>query len=107
MKKTLLLTLSTLTVATLMTACGQSIPYINTDTVDECTTVDKKLAKVDSFIKVVNETSAFHLEEAASAVPVPGITASNNKPRMLKDANKKKSQLLAERQSLGCEAAAK
>ena len=107
MKKTLLLTLSSLTVVTFMTACGQSIPYINTDTADECTTVDKKLAKVDNFIKVVNETSAFHLEEAASAIPVPGITASNNKPRMLRDADKRKSELLAERQSLGCEAGQK
>jgi len=107
MKKTVLLILSSLTAAIFMTACGQSIPYINTDTVDECATVDKKLGKVDNFIKVVNETSAFHLEEAASAIPVPGITASNNKPRMLKDADKRKSQLLAERQSLGCEAVAK
>ncbi len=107
MKKTFLLTLSSLTVATFMTACGQSIPYINTDTVDECATVDKKLLKVDNFIKVVNGTSAFHLEEAASAIPVPGITASNNKPRMLKDADKRKAQLVAERQSLGCEAANK
>ena len=107
MKKTLLLTLSSLSAAIFMTACGQSIPYINTDTADECATVDKKLLKVDSFIKVVNETSAFHLEEAASAIPVPGITASNNKPRMLRDADKRKAQLLAERQSLGCEAANK
>jgi len=103
MKKTLLLTLSSLTVATLMTACGQSIPYVNTNTTDECATVNKKLLKVDEFIKIVNETSAFHLEEAASAVPVPGITLSNNKPRMLKDANQRKSELLDEHQKLGCE----
>ena len=107
MKKTLFLTLSFLLVATFITACGQSIPYINTDTTDECATVDKKLVKVDNFIIVVNETSAFHLEEAASAIPVPGITVSNNKPRMLRDADKRKSQLLAERQSLGCEAVPK
>jgi len=103
MKNILLLTLSTLTMATLMTACGQVVPYVNTDTSDECATVNKKLIKVNNFTKVVTETRAFHLEESASAVVTPGITVSNNKRQMLRDAAKRKRELEAEHQSLGCQ----
>jgi hypothetical protein len=106
MKKILLYTLASLSVATFMTACGQNIPYINTDTEEECQTINKKLVKVDTFTKMVNETSAFHLEEAADAVTTPGITASNNKKKMLRDAKKRKTELQAEQQKLGCETVA-
>ena len=106
MKKILLYSLTSLSVATFMTACGQSIPYINSDTEEECQTINKKLLKVDKFTKIVNETSAFHLEEAAAAVTTPGITTSNNKKKMLRDAKKRKAELQAEQQKLGCETVA-
>ena len=58
---------------------------------------------MDRFLETVNKKSAFHLEEAATAVPIPNITVSNNKPRMLKDGNKERANILEEREKLGCE----
>jgi UDP-N-acetylmuramoylalanine-D-glutamate ligase len=106
MKNSLLLTLSTLTVATLLTACGQAVPYVNTDNSDECATVNKKLIKVNNFTQAVTETRAFHLEESAAAIVTPGITVSNNKRQMLRDAAKRKRELEAEHKALGCETVA-
>ena len=40
----------------------------------------------------------FHLEEKASALSVPGITVSNNKKKMLRDAQKKYEEYRAEYQ---------
>ncbi len=107
MNKTLLLTLGSLAVASFMTACGQSVPYINTDTEEECVTVNKKLLKIDTYIQMVEKTSAFHLEESSIAMLAPQMTVSNNKPKMLRDAVKKKAALEAEHQKLGCEAPTK
>jgi hypothetical protein len=86
-----------------MTACGQVVPYVNTDTSDECLTVNKKLIKVNNFTQTVIQTRAFHLEEAAAAVVTPGITVSNNKRQMLRDSAKRKRELEAEHKALGCE----
>ncbi len=101
----LLLTLASFSMAILVSGCGQVQPYVNTDTSDECATVQKKLRQVDTFTKVVNDTSAFHLDEAADAITTPGITVSNNKRQMLRDAKKKRAVLTAEKQSLGCKTA--
>ncbi len=106
MKHTFLLALSSFTAITLLTGCtGQmaSVGLSSGDKEQECLNLDKKLMKVDQFLEVVNTKSAFHLEEAATAVPTPNITDSNNKSRMLKDGNKKRADLLEERQKLGCE----
>ena len=106
MKKTLLFTFSTFALTLLMTGCtGQvAVPGLSAaDKEDECINLDKKLIKVDKFLTVLERNSAFHLEEAALAMEVPGVTVSNNKPRMLKDANKRRTELLAEHQKLGCE----
>lgn len=106
MKQTLLFTLTSFAISVLMTGCtGQvAVPGISSsDKEKECANIDKKLVKVDRFLTVVNDTSSFHLEEAASAFETPGITASNNKTRMLKDGNKRRAELEAEHQKLGCE----
>ena len=106
MKKTLLLTISSLSMAAFMTACTNQMASVGLSTADkteECMIINKKLIKVDKFIEVVNNTSSFHLEEAASAIETPGITVSNNKKQMLRDANKKKTELESEHQKLGCE----
>jgi len=106
MRHTFLLTLFSLAFVVLMGGCGSKTPSVDADTRDhteECMTIDKKLFKIDKFIVLVNRTSAFHLEEAAAAIPTPGITYSNNKPRMLRDANRKKAALLDEHQRFGCE----
>jgi len=107
MKKTLLFTLSSLTIATFMTACGQSVPYVNTNTEEECLTINKNLLKVETFTQTVENTSAFHLEEAAVAMQTPKISVSNNKRQMLRDAAKRKAQLEAEHQKLGCDVVTK
>ena len=106
MKQTLLLTISSLSMVALMTGCSSQMASVGLSTADkteECINIDKKLIKVDKFIEVVNNTSAFHLEEAARAIETPGITVSNNKKQMLRDANKKKAELESEHQKLGCE----
>jgi glutaredoxin-related protein len=70
---------------------------------DSCAFIDKKIMKLDRFTTMVNNTSAFHLEEKASALQVPGITVSNNKKQMLRDAKKKYAEYAAERQKYDCE----
>lgn len=113
MKQTLLLTLSSFAIATLLTACSGQVadkmavvgkPTLSSD---PCAAIDKKLIRLDEFTAMVNNTSAFHLEEKATALTVPGITVSNNKKQMLRDAKKKHAELSAERQKYGCETPAK
>ncbi|WP_309497563.1 hypothetical protein [Sulfurovum sp.] len=70
---------------------------------DSCAAIDKKRIKLDAFVTMVNNTSAFHLEEKASAIPSPGFTVSNNKKQMLRDAKKKYAELSGEYQKYGCE----
>jgi len=105
MQKNLLLLCTTLTVFTLFTGCGQLLPALSTDTDEACVTLNKKILKVDNFTKMLNETSAFHLEESASSLETPGITVSNNKRQMLRDAKKRKARLHSEYQTLGCKTA--
>jgi hypothetical protein len=109
MKQTLLFTLFSLTMATLMTACsGQMADNMasvgkSTLSSDPCAVIDKKMMRLDRFTEVVKNTSAFHLEEKATAIPTPGISVSNNRRQMLRDADKKYAEYSAERQKLGCE----
>ncbi len=86
-----------------LTGCGQSVPGIGTKTqFKECAGINKKLLQVDDFLARVEGMSAFHLEEAAVALQNPKISTSNNKKDMLKDANRKKSALLADSKKYGC-----
>jgi len=103
MKKTSLFTLSIFSATLLITGCGQSIPYVNTDTEEECITVSRNLLKVETFTQTVEKASAFHLEEAAIALENPKISVSNNKRQMLRDASKRKAELEAEQKALGCD----
>ena len=73
------------------------------ETSDTCAAINKKIIKLDEFTTMVNNTSAFHWEEKAAAVPVPGITVSTNKKNMLRSAKKKATKLLKEYQKNGCE----
>ena len=108
MKHTILFTLSSLVITVFMAGCSSQIATApglsSSDREVECANIDKKLRKVDKFLTILDNTSAFHLAEADLAMQVPSITESNNKPRMIKDANQRKSELLAEHQKLGCEA---
>jgi hypothetical protein len=75
---------------------------MSSDTSDECAAINKKIIRLNEFTTMVNNTSAFHLEEKAAALPVPGITVSNNKKKMLRVAKKKGVELLKEYQKYGC-----
>ncbi len=108
MKQTLLLTLFSFAISVFMTACtsqmADKMAVVGNPTLssDPCAALDQKLIKLDEFTTMVNNTSAFHLEEKAAALQVSGITVSNNKEQMLRDAKKKHAELLAERQKYGC-----
>jgi virulence-associated protein VapD len=109
MKQTLLITLISFALSSFVIASADTFtdklavigsPGLSSD---PCAAIDKKIMKLDRFTEVVQNTSAFHLEEKASALPVPGITVSNNKKKMLRDAKKKYAEYAAERQKYGCE----
>jgi hypothetical protein len=51
---------------------------------------------------MVDNTDAFHLEEAAEAIENPDISTSTNKKQMLKDANALRASLDNEYKKLGC-----
>lgn len=105
MKNTLLLTLSSFAFTVLMTGCtGQmAAPGLSVaDKEEECINLDRKLIKVDKFLTILDRNSAFHIAEADLALEAPGITESNNKKRMLKDANKRRAELEVKRQKMGC-----
>jgi len=106
MKKRYLKVFASLAMMTLFTACtGQmaSVGLSSTDKEEECSIMAKKLIKVNQFLETVSTNSRFHLDEAATAVLTPNITNSNNKPRMLKDGEKRKKELLEKQEELGCE----
>ena len=109
MKQTLLFTLFSLAIATLLTACSGKVAdkmaVVGPPSYSSapCAVIDKKMMRLDRFTEVVHNTSAFHLEEKATAISVPGITVSNNKKQMLRDAKKKQAEYAAERQKYGCE----
>jgi hypothetical protein len=109
MKQTLLYTLSFFVIAIFMNACsGQmadKMAVVGEPTLssDPCAVIDEKVLRLDRFTEVVQNTSAFHLEEKAAALQVPGITLSNNKKQMLRDAEKKQAEYAAQRQKYGCE----
>jgi hypothetical protein len=67
-----------------------------------CAKLSKDLIKVDQYIEMVDNTDAFHLEEAAEAIENPDISTSTNKKQMLKDANALRASLDNEYKKLGC-----
>jgi hypothetical protein len=70
---------------------------------EKCNTLDEELIELSEFTSMVKNTSAFYLEEKASALPSPGFTVSNNKKKMLRDIEKRHSELSKERKKYGCD----
>ncbi len=97
--------LSALSLAVVMTGCGQNVPIIvnNMNNEDKCDAHNRQLLKVDQYLVTVEKTSAFHLEEAAVALENPQISTSNNKKDMLRDANRRRTNILADMKIHGCE----
>ena len=103
MKRIITMGLTSVTLLVLMTGCGLSVPELSSkSSFDECGDISKKLIQVDQFLINVNKTSAFHLEEAATALENPRVSTSNNKKEMLRDGKRKKAKLLEEQRKLGC-----
>jgi len=108
MNKKVMITVSTLAIAGLLGGCNTpDVPLVNTDNTSECIQIDKKLIKVDQFITTISGMSASQAEEYIIAIPAYEITNSSVKRRMLKDADKRKKKLIAERQQIGCPATSK
>jgi len=113
MKQTLLITLFSFAITSFVIASTDTITDTITDKMavvgspglssDPCAAIDEKVLRLDRFTEVVKNTSAFHLEEKANAISTPGITVSNNRKKMLRDADKKYAEYTAERQKYGCE----
>lgn len=103
MKKTLLRTL--FSISLFMTVCSAEISLAdyNPFSSDRCEVIDKKILKLDQFSQTVENTSASHLEEKLRALGSPGIAISSNKKKMLRDAKRKRTAYLAERQAEGCD----
>jgi len=110
MKKTLLVTLTSVSAMIVMSGCMKIVivddeEQINkTASQSECATLEKKLAEVDAFESTLNSTRAFHLEELGYTITKTEITRSTNKVKMLKDAKKRRAELQAEQQENGCPA---
>ena len=109
MKQTLLITLFSFAFSSFIIASTETVtdkiavigsPSLSSE---PCAVIDKKLIRLDEFTTMVKSTSAFHLEEKAEALSVPGISVSNNKNKMLRDAEKKRAEYAAERQKYGCD----
>ena len=69
---------------------------------ETCNDLNKELKELNEFTEMVNNTSAFHLEEKLRAWPSPGFTVSSNKKKILRDAEKKRKKLLTEQKKAGC-----
>ena len=104
MKKIIAGSLASLSLMILMAGCGQNVPAVvnNMNNEDKCDAYNRQLLKVDQYIKNVEKTSAFHLEEAAVALENPQISTSNNKKDMLKDATKRRTNILTDMKTYGC-----
>ena len=83
-----------------LSGCGQSIP--NPLDEKECSTIEKKMIQTDQFIEYVSAMDASHADEVMAAIPQTEITTETTKPKMLRDAKRRKAKLEAEFQSAGC-----
>ena len=105
MKKTLLF--STLTLASLMalTACSDKTEVIVANPYKmqkNCQNIEQSLVKLQEYILRVENTSAFHLEEAAQAYEIPDVSRSTNKKFMLRDARKYRAELIEKHEKMKC-----
>jgi hypothetical protein len=67
-----------------------------------CESIDQSLEKLDRYILVVENSSAFHLEEASVAYEIPGVTISNHKKHMLRDAKSYREELISKHRAMEC-----
>ena len=84
----------------MLSGCGQSMPNPLND--KECATLEKKMIQTDTFIENVSAMDPSHVDEVMVAIPKTEITTETTKPKMLRDAKRRKAKLEAEFQSAGC-----
>ncbi len=99
MKKTTLLTATT-AVAILMGGCAQTAPAPLD--AEECATLEKKMKQTDQFIKNVSAMDPAHTDEVMMAISETEITTETTKPKMLRDAKRRKARLEQEFNTSGC-----
>jgi len=103
MKKTLIMSLPV--VGMFMTGCNQTpdIPFVDSgEKSSECIVLDEKLVKVDQFTSKIRSLPASQVQPYLATLPSYWITSSVEKRIVLRDAARKKQQLLAEKQKMEC-----
>jgi len=98
---------STLALSSLLalTACSSKTEVIAANPYKiqkSCENIDQSLVKLEEYILRVENTSAFHLEEAAQAYEIPGVTRSTNKKHMLRDARNYRDELIGKYEKMQC-----
>jgi len=105
MRKIIFSTTLTLSSILFLGACSGTTEHILANPYKmqkSCESLNRSLMKIDEYIAVVENSSAFHLEEAAVAYEIPGVTISNNKRHMLRDAKLYREQLNAKYINMKC-----
>ena len=102
MKKRTLLT-ATAAATIIMGGCAQTAPSPLDS--EECATLEKKMMQTDQFIKNVSAMDPAHTDEVMMAIPKTEITTETSKPKMLRDAKRRKARLEQEFNTSGCKKA--
>ncbi len=105
MKKTLLFSTLALSSIIVLTGCSGKTEVIAANPYKmqkNCENLENSLIKLEEYILRVENASAFHLEEAAQAYEVPGVTRSTNKKVMLRDARNYRDELIGEYEKKQC-----
>ena len=105
MKTTLLFSALAIPLLLALTGCSGKTEVIAANPYKmqkNCESMDKSLAKLEEYILRIENTSAFHLEEAAEAYEIPGVTVSNNKKQMLKDTRNYRDELTGKYENMKC-----
>ena len=85
----------------LLAGCGQSMPNPLND--KECATLERKIIQTDQFIENVSAMDPAHVDEVMAAIPKTEITTETTKPKMLRDAKRRKAKLEMQLKTSGCE----
>ena len=105
MNKTLLFSTLALSSLIALTGCSGKTEVIAANPYKmqkNCENIDQSLIKLEEYILRVENTSAFHLEEAAQAYEIPDVTRSTNKKVMLRDARNYRDELIGKYEKMQC-----
>ncbi len=86
--------------AIIMGGCAQTAPSPLDS--EECATLQKKMVQTDQFIKNVSAMDPAHVDEMMMSVPKTEITTETSKPKMLRDAKRRKARLEQKFNTSGC-----